>query len=162
MKKNELNFLPEHFSDYQINIVEDPWLQAKIINPFGKDNILVDYISDDDHTPYIVRFEYHHCHLEDEQEVVKYIEDIVNEKIFSIGFFKGEADCLGEEISTCLGGEVSAQELKGVSYKKLKKYIGCKDITKYFFKIRGWSGNNDFDGIFVVGKMRKIEIKKIN
>ena len=98
----------------------------------------------------------------DEQEVVKYIEDIVNEKIFSIGFFKGEVDCLGEEISSCLGGEVSAQELKGLSYKKLRKYTGCKDITKYFFKIRGWSGNNDFDGIFVVGKMRKVEIKKIN
>ncbi len=61
---------------------------------------------------------------------------------------------------------MTSQELKDLSYKKLEELTGyyggtnLKDIIDCF-KVRGWSGNQDFEAIFVVGKHGKVDIKKL-
>lgn len=157
MSKNNYTFLTNHFSSYEIIYLESKD-SVEIVNPFGKDNIIVDY-DPADPTPFMVEFSFQHRHIEDENGVIEYINDIVNEKVFSIEFFKD-----GERH---FGGDITAQELKDLSYEKLEQKTGYYGSTKLIdyadaFKIRGWSGNDNFDATFVVSENENVEIKKLN
>ena len=157
MSKNNYAFLINHFSFCEIVYLESKD-SVEIVNPFGKDNIIVDYDADNP-TPFTVMFSFQHRHIEDEKGVVEYIINIINENIFSIEFFKN-----GER---CFGGDITAQELKDLSYEKLEQKTGYYGSTKLIdcadmFKVRGWSGKNSFDAMFVVSESGKIEIKKFS
>ena len=157
MSKNNYTFLTNHFSSYEIIYLESKD-SVEIVNPFGKDNIIVDY-DPADPTPFMVEFSFQHRHIEDENGVIEYINDIVNEKVFSIEFFKD-----GER---CFGGDITSRELKNLSYEKLEQKTGYYGSTKLIdcadaFKVRGWSGKNNFDATFVVDKSGKVEIKKLS
>ena len=110
-------------------------------------------------TPFTVMFSFQHRHIKDEKGVIEYITDIINENIFPIEFFKND--------ERRFGGDVTAQELKDLSYEKLEQKTGYYGSTKLIdcadaFKIRGWSGKNNFDATLVIGESGKIEIKKLN
>ena len=157
MSKNNYTFLTNHFSSYEIIYLESKD-SVEIVNPFGKDNIIVDY-DPADPTPFMVEFSFQHRHIEDENGVIEYITDIINENIFPIEFFKN-----GEKR---FGGDITSQELEDLSYENLKQRTGYYGSTKLIdcadaFKIRGWSGKNDFDATLVIGESGKIEIKKFS
>ena len=83
----------------------------------------------------------------------------MNESVFAIEFFKG-----GERR---FGGDITAQELEDLSYEKLEQKTGYYGSTKLIdcadmFKVRGWSGKNSFDAMFVVGESGKVDIKKLD
>ena len=157
MSKNNYAFLINHFSSYEIIYLESKD-SVEIVNLFGKDNIIVDYDVNNP-TPFTVMFSFQHRHIKDEKGVIEYITDIINENIFPIEFFKN-----GERR---FGGDVTAQELKDLSYEKLEQKTGYYGSTKLIdcadaFKVRGWSGKNNFDATLVIGESGKIEIKKLN
>ena len=157
VSKNNYAFLINHFSSYEIIYLESED-SVEIVNPFCKDNIIVDYDVNNP-TPFTVRFSFQHRHIKDEKGVIEYITDIINENIFPIEFFKN-----GERR---FGGDVTAQELKDLSYEKLEQKTGYYGSTKLIdcadaFKVRGWSGKNNFDATLVIGESGKIEIKKLN
>ena len=92
-----------------------------------------------------------------EESAKKWIDSILSEDVFSIEYFCGE--------DRRFGGQISAQELRNLSYDYLEQDTGYYGITKLFqiadhFKIRGWSRKNDFDGYFVE-KDNTIQIDKI-
>ena len=157
MSKNNYTFLNNHFSSHKINYLECKD-SIEIVNPFGKGNIVVDYDSADS-TPFMVMFSFQHRHIEDEKGVVEYVTDIIDENVFAIEFFKN-----GER---CFGGDVTAEELKDLSYEKLEQKTGYYGSAKLIdcadaFKVRGWSDKNNFDATFVVDKSGKVEIKKLS
>ena len=157
MSKNNYTFLTNHFSSYEIIYLESKD-SVEIVNPFGKDNIIVYYYPADP-TPFIVEFSFQHRHIEDETGVIEYITDIINENIFPIEFFKN-----GEKR---FGGDITSQELEDLSYENLEQKTGYYGSTKLIdcadaFKIRGWSGKNNFDATLVIGESGKIGIKKLN
>ena len=157
MSKNNYAFLINHFSSHEI-IYSESKDSVEIINSFGQDNIVVDYDVADP-TPFMVEFSFQHRHIEDETGVIEYITDIINENIFPIEFFKN-----GEKR---FGGDITSQELEDLSYENLKQKTGYYGSTKLIdcadaFKIRGWSGKNNFDATLVIGESGKIEIKKLN
>ena len=149
-------FLNNHFSSYEILYLEGKD-SIEIVNPFGKDNIVVDYDSADS-TPFTVIFSFQHRHIEDENGVVEYVTDIIDENVLAIEFFKN-----GEKR---FGGDMTSRELKDLSYEKLEQKTGYYGSTKLIdcadaFQVRGWSGKNNFDAIFVVDESGKVEIKKV-
>ena len=157
MSKNNYAFLINHFSSHEI-IYSESKDSVEIVNPFGKDNIIVDYDVNNP-TPFTVMFSLQHRHIKDEKGVIEYITDIINENIFPIEFFKN-----GERR---FGGDVTAQELKDLSYEELEQTIGYYGSTKLkdcvnAFKVRGWSGNDNFDATFVVSENGNVEIKKLD
>ena len=157
MSKNNYAFLINHFSSCEITYLESKD-SVEIVNPFGKDNIIVDYDANNP-TPFTVMFSFQHRHIDDEIGVVEYVTDIIDEKVFAIEFFKN-----GEK---CFGGDITLRELKDLSYEKLEQKTGYYGSTKLIdcadaFKVRGWSGKNNFDATLVIGESGKIEIKKLN
>ena len=103
-------------------------------------------------------FSFQHRHIEDENGVVEYVTDIIDENVLAIEFFKN-----GEKR---FGGDMTSRELKDLSYEKLEQKTGYYGSTKLIdcadaFQVRGWSGKNNFDAIFVADESGKIEIKKV-
>ena len=157
MSKNNYAFLINHFSSHEI-IYSESKDSVEIVNPFGKDNIIVDY-DPADPTPFMVMFSFQHRHIEDETGVIEYITDIINENIFPIEFFKN-----GKKR---FGGDITSQELEDLSYETLEQRTGYYGSTKLIdcadmFKVRGWSGNDNFDATFVVSENGNVEIKKLD
>ena len=157
MSKNNYAFLINHFSSHEI-IYSESKDSVEIVNPFGKDNIIVDY-DPADPTPFMVEFSFQHRHIEDETGVIEYITDIINENIFPIEFFKN-----GKKR---FGGDITSQELEDLSYETLEQRTGYYGSTKLIdcadmFKVRGWSGNDNFDATFVVSENGNVEIKKLD
>ena len=155
MSKNSYTFLIDHFASYEI-VYSEIKDCVEIINPFGKYNIIVDYDSAD-FTPFSVMFSFQHRHFKDENDVFEYIEDIIGENVFAIEFFKDGNDRFG--------GDITLEQLNNLSYKALEQITGYYGSTKLkdcadSFKVRGWSGNKDFDAAFVTLKNGEVEIKK--
>ena len=147
MKKDVFAFLVNHFSAYRIEQSKNETL-AEIVNPLGGENIKVEYVPDDEFTPYIVYFAFQHCHMNDEEDIIEYISNIIDGNKFSIEFFKNGA--------RYFGGDITAEEIKGLSYEALEQYSGyygsrkLKDLVDSF-KLRGWNPKDNFDAVFMIG-----------
>ena len=102
MKTEKLGFLSKQFSSYEITFSKEGDL-AEIINPFSCENIRVKYIPDDDFTPYMICFAFQHCCMSDEEDIIKYINDIIEGNRFSIEFFR--------DGTRCFGGDITAEEI---------------------------------------------------
>ena len=157
VSETNYTFLTNRFSSYKIVYSESKDC-VEIVNPFGKENIIVAY-DPADFTPFTVMFSFQHRHIKNEKGVIEYITDIMNETVFSVEFFKN-----GERR---FGGDMTAQELKDLSYEALEQTTGYYGSTKLkdcadSFQVRGWSGKNNFDATFVVDKNGKVDIKKLH
>ncbi len=137
-----LSFLTSYISKYRIDISDD--LESAIIyNPNGEYHLYIEYDKADSFSPYMLSFSFQHVHETDQESAAKWVDSILNEKIFSIEYFIGK--------NRCLGGQISASDLSNLSYEFLEKYAGYFGRTNLFymvdnFKVRGWTGKNDFDG----------------
>ncbi len=154
----KFHFLIEHFSGYEIkHSIERNRDLVEIINPFYNENIRVEYIPEDDFTPYVVSFAFQHCHMCDEEDVLKYVNDIIDGNLLSIEFFnKG---------TRCFGGDITAEELDDLSYESLKKSMedwGIPNLLNYAdsFKLRDWHDKYNFDATFVIDENGLPAIKK--
>ncbi len=135
-----LSFLSEYASRFTVDISDD-LESALIYNPVGNDNIYVEYMSDDEYDPFMVRFSYHHVHLPDIESVKKWIDRIISGEIFVIEFFKNGRDSFG--------GEITKDELADLSYTSLTKTCGKSVYPNADeFRIRGWLQDSDADYTF--------------
>ena len=157
MNNDRFNLLANQFSAYRMTFSKDGAL-VEIINPFGGENIRVEYFPDDDFTPYIVYFAFQHCHMCDEEDVADYIMEIIDGNLFSIEFFN--------QGTRCFGGDISAEEWHDSSYECLSKCMEKWGIAKLLdyadsFKLRGWYSEHNFDAVFDVDEKGKPTIKKV-
>lgn len=152
----ELSFLSKYIAKYRIDISDD--LESAIIyNPISDENIYIEYDKADESSPFLLSFSFQHVHLTDKKSATEWIDEIISENLYTIEYFSNA--------KRLFGGEITAEELNVLSYEFLEQDTGYFGITKLFqiadrFKVRGWSGKNDFDGQFVK-KDGKIEIYKI-
>ncbi len=151
-----LSFLSSCISKYRMDVSDD--LESAIIyNPNSEDHLYIEYNKTDGFSPYMLSFSFQHVHLTDEESAKEWIDAILSEDVFSIEYFSGE--------ERRFGGQISAQELRNLSYDYLEQETGYYGLTKLFqivdhFRVRGWSKKNDFDGYFVM-KDNTIQIDKI-
>ena len=140
-----LSFLSKHFAAYDIKFSKERNRDlAEIINPFYDENIRVEYIPEDDFTPYVVSFAFQHCHMCDEEDIVEYVNDIMNGNLLSIEFFDNGV--------RCFGGDIEASELADLSYETLAEHWGKLLDYADSFKLRGWLSNNNFDAALIIDK----------
>lgn len=137
MNKNRLTFLKDAFPGFKLQFAED-YTNAVIVNPNYDENITV-Y---DDEYEFIVCFSFQHRHFEDGDDLIDWIRKIISGNTFAIEFFNNE--------QRRFGGEIDAEELQGLSYKKLEHFTGYYGLTKLFdvvnsFKIRSWDSKNNYD-----------------
>ena len=154
--KNRLEFIAKRFSNHHISLSKDNNL-LEIFNPYGGENITVEYVPDDEWTPYILYFAFQHWHLNDEEDIIEHIIDIVEGNIFSIEFFENDI--------RRFGGDIEAQELQELSYETLEQYTGYYGITKLkeiidSFKVRGWKTDANFDAKLIIDEFGNVTIQK--
>lgn len=157
MFENNLEFIAKHFLDYKIHFSENKNF-LEILNPCGSENITVEYISDDEWTPYILCFSFQHWHMSDEEDIIEHINDIIRGRLFSIEFFKRG--------NRRFGGDIEAQALQELSYEFMEQYTGYYGISKLkdladSFKVRGWNTNANFDAKFIADECGNIMIKRL-
>lgn len=160
MQTDKLDFLMKKFPFHKI-VFSEKRDYAEIINPFNEENIIVDYIPEDEFTPFLCRFSYQHRHFKSEEYVVEYINNIMSKNIYAIEFFEN-----GENR---FGWDITLQELSTLSYEYLEQRSGYYGVTKLkdvvdSFKVRGWDPCNNFDAIFVedeCGKTTLLKLKEI-
>ena len=142
MDTDRFDFLRNQYSAYEIKSSQDG-NALKIVNPFGGESIIVEYVPDDEYTPYIVYFAFQHCHMNDEENILEYINDIIAGKIFSIEFFN--------QGNLCFGGDITIEDLQHLSYDFLVNHWGFPELLDRAdaFKVRGWRCSDNLDAIFV-------------
>lgn len=158
MQIERFDFLRKEFSSYEMKFSEDG-STVEIVNPFGNENVRVAYVPEDDFTPYIVFFAFQHCHMRYEEEIIDYINNIINGNIFSIEYFNNGTQSFG--------GDITAEELKDLSYDILEQSTGYYGFTTLkdwadSLKVRGWHSDHNFDATFVTDEDGSITIKKLN
>lgn len=164
MKIERFDFLKKQLSSYEMNFSEDG-STVEIVNPFGNENIRVEYeeyVPEYDFTPYTeytVFFAFQHRHMRGEEDVIDYINNIINGKIFSIEYFNNDI--------RRFGGDITAEELKDLSYDTLEQNTGYYGIPKLkdcadSFKVRGWHNDYNFDAVFVTDENKSVTIKKLD
>lgn len=154
MFQNNLAVISAHFSNHVTCFSEDRTF-LEIVNPFGSENIKIEYVPEDERTPYILYFSFQHWHMNDEEDIIEHIHDVIDGKLLSVEFFKGN--------KRCFGGDIEAQDLQDLSYETLNNnFSGLRmniiDIADSF-KVRGWKADANFDAVFDVDSCGEIVIK---
>ncbi|MBQ8387725.1 MAG: hypothetical protein IJX46_02230 [Clostridia bacterium] len=156
MNFNNLNYIIRHFAPSEINLIDEN--NVEIINPNGLGNIYIDYSTDDEDYPYIVRFSFQHCHVSDAESALDYANDIISGNICAIEFFS--------DGKNAIGGDITSDELKELTYEMLERKTGyygsvpLKEIADSF-KVRGWKSDGNFDANFVLREDGSVDIKII-
>ena len=118
-----------------------------ILNPYSNSNIIVDYeffVSTDgldSFEQYTTQFSYQHRHFENEKDIIQWIENVIKDSLLAIEFFKGDENRFGGEISYSSVSQLTHD----IFVEKNGYYNGFSQCDN--FKIRSWSGENDYDGI---------------
>lgn len=74
----ELSFLTKYSSRYRIDVSDD--LESAIIyNPVGEEHIYIEYDKADEFSPYMVSFSNKHRHEADQESVVEWIDNVLEE-----------------------------------------------------------------------------------
>ncbi len=92
----------------------------------------------DSYREYIVSFSTQHCHFDDDiEEVIDYINKIMDDQTSQIEFY------LNDEKR--FGGDISREQFNNLSIKFLMDYFGYKEeyIKNYDYEIHSWSGKYD-------------------
>lgn len=156
MAENKLAFLKDAFPGHQVQFAED-FAYAVIRNPFYDENMKVYYYAEDDFTPFCVCFSFQHGHLTDEENVVEWIDEYITGKTFAIEFF--------QDGRRCFGGDITADEMKDLTYANIEKCFAYVGSTKLFriadaFKVRGWDPKKNMDAMFVRQADGSVAIEK--
>ena len=165
MKRKELLAIAEQFAAYEVQF-SDEKESFDIINPFGKDPILVECEVEDPDPAYIVCFSFFHTHLDEVEQVIAYVRDIVEGKRLVIGFFK--------DGRWSMSADLDEQEQLDLSYTGLSKrmhmgpysmgwpYDNHEELIEVTdsFCVRGWAQNTDFDAKFVLDEHGNVTIQK--
>lgn len=152
MTENRLAFLKEAFRGYALQFSED-FSSAVILNPNYNENVFV-Y---DEEFEYIVCFSFQHRHMEDEEELVEWINEVINGNKLAIEFFAN-----GQRR---FGSEIGVKEIQEMTYKKLEQFTGSYGAIKLLdradsFKVRGWDSKNNFDYSFICQPDGTVTISK--
>ena len=139
--ESKLKFLEEHLSAF-VAYREDG-LQAVISSPASDMTIWVEYIPEDDFTPYVMGWATQHVHVCDEEDVLDLIQEIMSGQRCALEFFSG-----GNRL---FGGDIDATELEILSYATLKAYAEdfcLGDLLKKAdsFQTRGWHAHQNLNG----------------
>ena len=86
---------------------------------------------------YIVSFSTQHCHFDDTEDILEYVNDIINDRVLSIEFYLNNEDIFG--------GEIPLELFNNLSIKTLANYFDYSedDISNFEFEINSWSGKHD-------------------
>lgn len=151
MSENRLFFLKNTFSQFELQFADD-FSNVVIMNPNYNENITV-Y---DDGYEFVACFSFQHRHFEDQNNLTKWIGEIISGNTFAIEFFNHE--------QRSFGGEIKKDELRGLSYEKLGQLTGyatkLPDVADGF-KIRGWDRKNNFDYTMTCEANRSITLSKV-
>ena len=92
---------------------------------------------DDSLIQYIVSFSTQHGHFDDTEDILEYVNDIINDRVLSIEFYLNNEDIFG--------GEIPLELFNNLSIKTLANYFGYSedDISNFEFEINSWSGKHD-------------------
>lgn len=164
MQRKELLEIAEQFSAYDVRF-SDKREGFDIVNPFGKDPIHVECEGELLSAPYIVWCSVYHVHLETEDQVIKFVSDIIEGRTLIISLFKDD--------HLCMSADLDSQELRDLSYTMLSKHFGFDGrLTPYgtrgklidradSFKIRGWAQDADFEAKFITDEQGNVSIQVI-
>jgi hypothetical protein len=152
--ENRLDFISKYFSNYEIRLSEDDLI---IFNPYGSENIRVEYVSDDEWTPYVIGYSFHRHHMSNVDDIIGHINGIVNGDVLSVEFFKNGV--------RCFGGYIETREADGFSYEALARFaarFGFAELkdTADSLKVRGWQEGASFDASFVIDSRGNVIVKK--
>ena len=145
------DFIIKAFPNLKIEMSHDGET-ITILNPYSNSNIIVDYeffVSTDgldSFEQYTTQFSYQHRHFENENDVIEWIKTIVDDSLLAIEFFEGDENRFG--------GEIPCSSVSQLTYDVFVKehgyYMGITQCDN--FKIRSWSGKNDYDGYIFSSK----------
>lgn len=167
MQRKELLAIAEQFATYNVQL-SDEKESFEILNPYGKDAILVESEGVLASEPYIVCYTFYHIHLETVEQVIAYVRDILEGRRLVIGFFK--------DGRWSMSADLDKQELRDLSYTSLSKRM---NMGKYgsdmlygdhrelieaadSFCVRGWAQDADFDAVFVTDAQGVVTVQKSN
>ena len=142
----KLDFIQKAFQSLKTEISQDGET-ITIFNQHFKDNIVIDYefyVSTDgldSFEQYTAAFSYQHRHFENEKDIIQWIENVIKGSLLAIEFFKGDENRFGGEISYSSVSQLTHD----IFVEKYGYYNGFSQCDN--FKIRSWSGENDYDGI---------------
>ena len=140
--ESKLKFLEEHLSAF-VAYREDG-MQAAISSPASDMTIWVEYIPEDDFTPYVMGWATQHVHVCDEEDVLDLIQEIMSGQRCALEFFSG-----GNRL---FGGDIDTEKLENISYAALEAYAEefCLDeLLKKAdsFQLQGWKAEQNWNGI---------------
>ncbi len=90
---------------------------------------------------YIVIFSTQHAHYEDIDDVLDYINDIINEQVLPIEFYLDNKNIFG--------GDIPLDLFNSLTIKSLANYFGFSEdyISNLDYQITSWNGNYDVDRV---------------
>ncbi len=136
----KLDFLVDNIKHHQVVITDEgDYESAKIINP-NTDNDICVYYGYDDVDSYSVYFATNHHHCENEQDVLEIVLSYISGELNTIEFYtNGEPS---------FGGCIKTDVVKNLTPESLAECFSYrfKNLFDKVFKIRSWSGENDFSG----------------
>ena len=140
--ESKLQFLEQYISA-SITYREDG-MQAVISSPASDMTIWVEYIPEDDFTPYVMGWATQHVHVCDEEDVLDEIREVMSGQRCALEFFSG-----GNRL---FGGDIDTAELENLSYATLKAYaedfcLGDLLRKADAFQLRGWNTEQNWNGI---------------
>ena len=151
MNKKELFAIAAHFSAYEVRFSEKGDRFA-IINPYGKESIVVADEGKEPYTAYYVGFSCFHAHPCFAEHVITFVCDIMEGKRSVIEFYKNGHVTMSTDIDT--------REMREVTCETLAARMGCNGESQMrfyanyadTFKIRIWGEDADIDAIFIRDK----------
>lgn len=94
-------------------------------------------VLEDSNNEYIVIFSTQHAHFEDIDDVLDYINDIINEQVLPIEFYLDNKNVFG--------GDIPLDMFNNLTIKSLANYFGFSEdyISNLDYQITSWNGNYD-------------------
>ena len=162
IRRQDLLRIAEQFAAYDVQF-SDEKESFEILNPFGKDSILVESEGDTPDSSYIVCYSFFHIHLETVEQVVAYVRDILEGRRVIIEFCK--------DGNWSMRADLDPQELRELSYAGLAKRLGCDGTPESYrpqqlvdfadsFHVRGWAQDADFDAVLVRDEQGNVTIQR--
>ena len=98
-------------------------------------------VLEDSNNEYIVIFSTQHAHFEDIDDVLDYINDIINEQVLPIEFYLDNKNIFG--------GDIPLDLFNSLTIKSLANYFGVSEdyISNFDYQITSWNGNYDVDRV---------------
>ena len=88
---------------------------------------------------YIVSFSTQHCHFDNNEEVLEYINNIMDDQVLPIEFYYNN--------EKRFGGDISIEQFNNLSTTLLEEIFGYSEeyISKFDYEIHSWSRKYDIE-----------------